>query len=351
MSDVCDTPWVQDQVRFWYGENVNDILDRVDVDIDERWEALAGMIFTCNYGKHVSELLCIHDTTSDAVAKKYGQHGAYRFKENAKVLTDWVRHDPDHRLTESHRFPITLVDCIGPYTPVIGYNRVVTRAYAILWPLEYHFNGSLKGLTDTQSFESKIDKVAFRGALSGPCVSDLGRNKSSRVDVVFRWKQEPWADLGISLVPKDVAERQEYRDNETRIHACLADHMPFERIMEHKYVLCVEGADISSGFGWALASNCVPIHPYPFAFEVWFFNGLKPWVHFLPIGIDGQGLDTIYDWCQEHPGQCAEIARNGRSHMSKMLDVKSVAEVKTKVVARWDMRQQHLIVRNSEPER
>lgn len=342
-----ESVWIEDQVRFWYGNNTNKILDDETLTENDKWNKIGDMIHACDFGKRVSGLLDIHDTNEEAVATKYGECGAYRFNQNVKVLKDWIKHDLENRLTEEHRFPILLVDCIGPWVPLIGYNRVVRQAYAILWPLEYHYDLSMKGLKDTESFARKIDKVVFRGALSGPFVSEsVLENKSSRVDVVYMWEKANWADMGISFVPKHIESQPDYPTHKDRINACMKEPIPLEKLMGHKYVVCIEGADVSSGFGWALASNCVPIHPYPFAYEVWFFNGLKPWVHFIPIKPDGEGLDRVYEWCKKNPEKCAAIAANGRSFMKNMLDVDKLFAIKRDVVKRWNLQKEHVSYQN-----
>lgn len=104
-----------------------------------------------------------------------------------------------------------------------------------------------------------------------------------------------------------------------------------------RYILCIEGADVSTAFGWALASYSVPLHPYPFVYNVWYFNGLRPWVHFVPLKPDGSDLESAYWYCETHLRRCNEIALAGRQHMVRMLDVEYLSRIKREVVSLWNL--------------
>jgi hypothetical protein len=80
--------------------------------------------------------------------------------------------------------------------------------------------------------------------------------------------------------------------------------------------------DWSSSFIWALTSNCCPLHVYPFTFEhILFGDGLKEWVHFVPIASDGSDLIEKYEWCLSNLEKCEVIANNGMSYMKKYNDI------------------------------
>jgi hypothetical protein len=337
-ADLGARAWVEEQVRFWYG-------DSLPTAEAGDWARILARIRRTEYGEGVRDMLSVEDQDAERVRAKYGTFGEYRFRHAAGVVREFVELDAAQpegpRFTARHRFPVFMVDCVGPDAPLIAYTRSVNpgRAQAVLWPLEYHLALSKPGLADAQPFAAKRDAVAFRGALSGPVFGGTrvqGTPKSCRLDIVSRWRGEPWADLAISIVPGAALEGLDAAAR-ARLEACMGDTMPTERIMRHKYVMCIEGADVSSGFGWVLASNCVPLHPYPFCYEVWFFNGLLPWVHFVPLRTDGSDLGEAHAWCVSHPGECEQIAAAGREHMRRMLDADLMREVKSGVVRLWDL--------------
>ena len=382
--------WVADQCAFWYGvpggpppgthEYGEDPERRAFAQ--RHWHDVARVLLHhCAYGQRLQgRMLAIGDVARpllppserdrdreeqwppevdvDAVRAKYGEFGAYRESANAAVLRDWVRCDDPASggpgaLTREHRLPIFMVDTIGPNTPLIAYTRPSPRRpreehRAILWPLPYHVNVARRGLHDAQPFRDKLARVVFRGALSGPLPHEAEQRRTSRLDVVARWTRGPdagtWADIGLASVPPHVAAALAARptDERAKAAACMRPQMPFEELLRHRYVLCVEGADVSTAFGWVLASHCVPLHPYPFSYEVWYFRGLTPWRHFVPLRRDGSDLRDAYDWCEAHLDECEAIAEAGRAHMSRMLDVEMLTEVKRAVIERWGLTQAHV---------
>lgn len=311
--------WLLDQVQYWYG-NVYGLI------LLNKWKELAKMLKTSEYYSHISECLSIHDVNN--IKEKYGDYGSYREKINSRMLQDWISRK---EFTSDHRFPIFFVDSIGIGVPLISYNRYTyfpENTYSIIWPLDYHVKEAKYGLSDTIPFDKKINQVVFRGVLSGPTKSGI---KASRNEIVKLWKNKPWTNLGITGVPDHIP----FNDS-----SVMTPPLSREEQMNYKYILCIEGADISSGFGWVLLSNSVPICPYPFRFETWFFNGLKPWVHFVPIKIDGSDLEDVYNWCESNPDICLKIVSAGKMHMLQMINNDNLEKIKNAVVDLWNLKVQ-----------
>jgi hypothetical protein len=326
--------FISKQVKYWYGSSYN-------LAVSAQWETLLALLLKDSVYRDTSkmQLLTIDDMTEADVAQRYSL-GAYRYRHNAEVLREWIalRND-DLPFTDAHRFPILMVDSIGPNAPLIGYCRCIRDVtYPIMWPLQYHVDVARQGLGDDAGFESKKDLVVFRGALSGIIDEKIiihGTQKACRLPIVDKWIGKRWADLGIATLP---VQKKLTDDQFAMYLRCKKDGMSTANMMKCKYVLCIEGEDIASGFGWVLASHCVPICPYPFCYEVWFFNGLKPWVHFVPIRADGSDLEDVYEWCSEHVEDCVKIAEAGRKHMQAMLDPVIMKRVKQGVVDLWELK-------------
>lgn len=65
-----------------------------------------------------------------------------------------------------------------------------------------------------------------------------------------------------------------------------------------------------------LNSFVCPIHTFPFTKEnIIFGNGLKEWVHFVPICKDGSDLLEKYNWCLDNLEECEKIGKNGNEYM------------------------------------
>lgn len=386
--------WVDSQIEFWIGCKYE------DVDKDKYWESCSEALNrNCEWGARLRALLLVSDlqkpkmdvleslpspkdiraslfampkpgvalagheaaiieSLTEKITKVYGDDfGKYRHRESAKVMLDFVKHDATHHLGDDHRLPVFMVDSIGPCAPLISYNRTVgSRSCglpcALLWPFDYHVNIARQGLNSTTvdvPFQlKKKSPIVFRGALSGPALqhdtvkSDWPNvpelKRASRLQVVSQGINEKWADFGISSIPvhvkddvKDVISNDEYAK-------CVKSPMTMKEQMRHRFILCLEGADVSTSFGWVLASNSVPLHTYPFNYEVWYHNGLTPWIHFVPIEWDASDLKDKMLWCLNNPIICQHIAQAGKEHMIKMCDPNLMALVKFGVVERYGLR-------------
>ena len=84
----------------------------------------------------------------------------------------------------------------------------------------------------------------------------------------------------------------------------------FKRYLSHKYLINIDGITASfPGFYWKLASNSVVIKqesPY----VQWYFNALKPYVHYVPVKNDMSNLSEVVTWLQNNDDKAHQIAQN-----------------------------------------
>jgi hypothetical protein len=93
-----------------------------------------------------------------------------------------------------------------------------------------------------------------------------------------------------------------------------------EEQLAYRYILCLEGNDVSSGLKWGLYSNSVVLMPHP-QVESWACESfLEPYVHFVPVKADLSDLEAQVDWCDANEDACREIAEEGRRFISGFLD-------------------------------
>ena len=86
--------------------------------------------------------------------------------------------------------------------------------------------------------------------------------------------------------------------------------MSQKKLLDHKYLLCIEGNDVASSAKWMLASNSVVLSPR-FTIETWYAEGkLIPYVHYVPINPSFDDLRQKYEWCVANPEKCKIIADN-----------------------------------------
>jgi hypothetical protein len=67
--------------------------------------------------------------------------------------------------------------------------------------------------------------------------------------------------------------------------------MKMAKMFDYRYIISVEGNDVSTNLKWAMASGSVVIMPTP-RVETFFREGvLQPYVHYLPIAGDAHDLE------------------------------------------------------------
>lgn len=316
-----NTEWINNQIVFWYG-------NLWELARNENWTQIRKKLETTPYfNKLTKGILNVTDDDVSKIEKKY-LRGQYRFAENARVIREIQAITPK----SSYLYPVFMVDMIGTDCfGLITYNRLQREPNSLLWPLNYHFKENTKGFEDKTMWKDKKFMVVYRGADSSPAQSKTF--KPSRLEIVSRNINLPETDLGLTNITNFI----KHGIKEEEVRPYLRDKLSITKQMENKFILCLEGADIASSFGWVLASGSVPIHTYPFCHEVWYFNGLQPWVHFLPLKHDGSDLKEIMQWARDHDQECQTIAQAGRQHMLKMNDPTLINQIKEEVVKRWKL--------------
>jgi hypothetical protein len=228
--------------------------------------------------------------------------------------------------------PIYMGDA-GEFDYTIQFNRPFNSNRPILWPLRGYTDPSKIANCleyDLMPWGKKRNGLIWRGTTTGNIIENYNRNrKSSRYKIVTAYHNSPRKDIDIGF--SSIASQTKHSGG--LLDKLLKPSLSIDEQLQFKYVLALEGNDVSSGFVWILASNCCPLHTYPFSFESIIHHGLKPWVHFVPINPDGSDLEEKLDWCYGHESQCKEIAEKGRSYMRNYANQKLQDEITLKILA------------------
>jgi hypothetical protein len=87
----------------------------------------------------------------------------------------------------------------------------------------------------------------------------------------------------------------------------IANHIPY------KYQVVVDGYSATNpGYAWRLLSNCTVLK-VDSPIRQWFYAGLQPWVHYVPIEADLSNLVSVIQYALSHDNQMREIAYTGRT--------------------------------------
>jgi hypothetical protein len=190
---------------------------------------------------------------------------------------------------------------------VITHNRKYnSNSNPIFFLHHYNFPVWKLNFNDTIPFENKKSEIIWRGATSG----NAGPDTNIRLNIVSKNFNLPNINIGFT---NGLQLYNRYKDKyDNFFKEKMSPHGQFS----YKYILCMEGNDWATNFPWALSSNSVPFHNYPFKWESWIFgNGLEPWVHFIPIKNDGSDLQEKLKWAIKNNIECYKISENGKEYM------------------------------------
>ena len=91
-------------------------------------------------------------------------------------------------------------------------------------------------------------------------------------------------------------------------HHMVAQIMDIKEQLAYKYIISVEGNDVSSGLKWMLFSNSVVLTPQ-FTWESWAMEGkLKPFEHYIPLKADMSNVEEMIQWADAHPEETLLIS-------------------------------------------
>mgnify|MGYP006097108501 CR=1 FL=1 len=171
----------------------------------------------------------------------------------------------------------------------------------VLLPLENKRHMSfaydiINKIAGEQNTNDKSDKLVWRGTTTGNDINKV----HNRFTLVNKYFKENWCDIGFSSLCQDKYNYKKLVKNE----------MSQKKLLDHKYLLCIEGNDVASSAKWMLASNSVVLSPR-FTIETWYAEGkLIPYVHYVPINPSFDDLRQKYEWCVANPEKCKIIADN-----------------------------------------
>lgn len=206
--------------------------------------------------------------------------------------------------------------------PTILKSRLIVDrgAKGVLLPLNFsrHWAALAELAVADRPFSEKNDNLLWRGAPTGPFVDrGDGQGYSPRYYVA---RLGPLSE-GIDIKYGPVYDKGFASDiPASELNALCGGHMPLREQLSSKFLLSLEGNDVSSGLKWMMASNSTVVMPTPTT-ETWFCEGeLEPWVHYVPVAADLSDLNEIYSWCRDNISACEEIARNGTSFVRRFLN-------------------------------
>lgn len=201
--------------------------------------------------------------------------------------------------------------------PLLSCGRSIFDCHSFLIPDPAFMDsrGYVKTLNDQQEFEKTLPfderkpTLFWRGAASGLGFTETGWREAPRGKLTLKAKElaqpevldakftkvEGWSPETIKLIHSE---------------GVVSDYVDFFDFLKFKYLVDVDGiccAWISLFRKLASQSVAVKIQS---EYQQWYYDRLKPWVHYVPLRSDLQDVTSVYEWLVMHPNECKRITKN-----------------------------------------
>lgn len=173
-------------------------------------------------------------------------------------------------------------------------------------------------------FHSKINKIIWRGAGTG--ISNVQRFELVQK---FQHTTNPMIDIKFTNFPQKMPNN--YSINDFKI----APHVDIKTLLQYKFLISIEGNDVSTNLKWILLSNSVVFQPIPKKCSWFMEDMLIPFTHFIPLKDDFSDLEDKLQWAMNHLDKCEQIAKNATDYMNIFLDEENEKYVTNEVIKNY----------------
>jgi hypothetical protein len=162
-------------------------------------------------------------------------------------------------------------------------------------------------------FDQRHDVIMWRGSLSG-----------SDYPTLENFRRFPRFQLHLmSLEHPDIIDARlcNYDFGDTKAARALSSYLeqeygspaarlPAAGFVPYKYLISLDGV----GAAWKRTATILASGSVLLLHHRWtqfFYPGMKPWVHYVPLEFDFSDLIDCYQWLVAHPARARQIAENG----------------------------------------
>ena len=196
------------------------------------------------------------------------------------------------------------------------------RKYSGKYYTEYNPKRACKtpGNSIKTDWDSKIEKVIFRGKLTG-CGSEITTN--IRLKAAKLGKEFPEL-LDVGLVNFNTRLKKAKNEPVSVFDVQNSDIELKDKIddtykLKFKYILNLDGNVSAFRLGSELASGSVVLLPDS-PFKMWYSNELIPYKHYVPIQRNLENLIEQVEWCKENDDKCKRISENAEKLHKKIFN-------------------------------
>lgn len=170
-------------------------------------------------------------------------------------------------------------------------------------------------------FNEKNNKIIWRGVTTG----HMQNNK--RYNLVKRYFDYPNKNIDIAF-SAIVQKKNNYKKY-------VKKPIKIKDQLKSKYLISVEGNDVSTGLKWQLYSNSVVFMAKPNIVSWLMEDKLIPNVHYILLKDDYSDLIEKYNWALKNDEKCMEISKNATNYIKQFLNKKREDIISSEVMNRY----------------
>jgi len=154
---------------------------------------------------------------------------------------------------------------------------------------------------DRKDFLTKKDMIVWRGAFK--------KVHTHRIEFLKKYFGHPLCDVG------HVSNLEPYLN-------WKVDRMNMCEQLNYKFIMCIEGYDVSTSLKWVMSSKSLAVSPKP-VYETWFMEGtLIPDYHYVLVKDDYSDLIEKMEYYIQHPDKAKAIIKNANDYIAQFKNKK-----------------------------
>ena len=205
------------------------------------------------------------------------------------------------------------------------------RVDSILLPLnrKRHFGIVSSVPVNDIPWEQKVGKAVWRGKY-GAIIHNTRSSTNDYMKYALVSKH-----LNSTIVDAKFSKSTEHAPKEM-----IGLYMDMKAQLAYKYIISIEGNDVSSGLKWMLFSNSVVFSP-PFTMSSWAMEDtLQPFIHYIPIKRDMSNVEERIQWAESHPEETKLISERSTLFVYDLLfhpkAMEDEREIMTQMMERYE---------------
>lgn len=169
-------------------------------------------------------------------------------------------------------------------------------------------NSVLLKLNKIRHFQFVVDKIPF-SEKKDLLVGRFNGEQENRLRFIRKFYLHPMCDVG-----------QIYKNGCQRRY--IKNYLSISKQLQYKFILCLEGNDVSSALKWVMSSNSIAVMPKP-KYETWFMEGtLIPDYHYIEINDDYSNLEEKLLYYISNSHKSKEIIENANNFVAQFKNKK-----------------------------